>query len=289
MEQSPYDLKQQVGHDNHVQSGFHITTVGHAASNLALGTNKLSVYPIEHVGYLDSEINDDVTTHTVEGTDGAGNSYSVAMNVSNAIRATWLPLQSNRLSPPNVRRGERVLLWQYGDSDEYYWTTTGLDDCLRRLETVIHAYSDTQDESVKVLTPDNSYWLEVSTHKKNITLSTCKADGEPFAYTIQVNTKDGAFVIVDDTGNLFELDSENEQFTLKTASGGILKLTGEDFDLLVKSVNIQTDQYTVNAKKSQINSDTAFTGGLTSNGRNISDSHGHKNVTRGNSTTGSVV
>lgn len=274
MKENQFNVKQRVGYENHTETGFHIVSVGHAASNLELGTNKLAVFPIEQLGYLDDEINDDITTETVTGTDHFGNSYSVPMNISNGIRAVWLPLGSNRLSPPNVRRGERVLLWQYGDDDEYYWSTIGLDDYLRRLETVIYAFSATKDESVRKLTPDNSYWIEVSTHRKNITLSTTTINEEPYAYKIQLNTKDGALVIADDAGNLFELDSSKNKFTLKNADNQSLVLEGKTLK--------------INANKIEIKGDTSFAGKLTSNKKDISDGHTHTGVERGPNKTGKV-
>ena len=114
-------------------------------------------------------------------------------------------------------RGERVLLWRYADTDQYYWTTLGMDDYLRKLETVVYAFSDTKDESVKVLTPDNAYYLEISTHKKLVTFSTAKSDGEPYAYTFQFDTAAGRVTLADDVGNYMELDSKNTSITLENA------------------------------------------------------------------------
>lgn len=53
----------------------------------------------------------------------------------------------------------------------------------------MYAWSNTQDEAVKILDETNTYYFQISTHLKLVTFSTSKSDGEPYAYTIQINTK----------------------------------------------------------------------------------------------------
>ena len=119
------------------QSLFHVYTIGRAASNRKLSSPLLEVYPIEHFGYLDGEINSDPTTTKASGVDANGKAYTTSVTTTNSIQATWIQWGSNRTTPPDVRRGERVLLWRYADTDQFYWTTLGMDDYLRRLETVV--------------------------------------------------------------------------------------------------------------------------------------------------------
>ena len=123
-------------------------SIGHAASNLPLDSNMLEVYPVEEVGYTDGEINDHQETIEMTGIDAQGNEYSDVIKTSNSVLAEWLPWGSNRYTAPNVRRGEKVMLWQYAEVDKYYWTIMGTEDHLRRLETVIYNFSNTRDESV---------------------------------------------------------------------------------------------------------------------------------------------
>lgn len=202
-----------------IESLFHIHSFGYAAENKELDSMILEVYPVETIPYVDGEIVSFKDKITSEGEDADGNKYAVESLVSNSMKATWIPFGSNRRSAPDVRRGERLLLWRYGDVDQYYWSTCGLDDVLRRLETVFYAWSNTRDESVKVIDETNSYYFNISTHLKLVTFATTKSDGEPFAYTIQVNTKDGVITVADDIGNYIQLDSADKRITLENADG----------------------------------------------------------------------
>lgn len=200
-------------------SVFRPYSLGIAGENLKLGSHTLEVVPVEVVGMVDGELTSEMSELLDKGVDGEDIEYTVKVKASITIKAQWMPFGSNRQTPPNVRRGERVELYRVADSDQFYWRTLGLDDGLRRLETVVFAFSNTRDESVKRLTPDNSYYMEISTHTKQITLKTNKSDGEPFAYTLQVNTKAGAVTIADDYGNFFEMDSKERRLQLKNRDG----------------------------------------------------------------------
>lgn len=196
-------------------SEFRFVSTGVAAANKKRGSMTLEVTPLELVHFLDGEIISNLQDLEDAGVDGMGDEYTVRVSTANSVEATWLQHGSNRRTPPDVRRGERIFLFQYGDSDVYYWISAGLDDELRRLETVVWAFSNTRDEGVRELTPDNSYYVEISTHDKHITIQTNKNDGEPFGYTIQLNTRTGVFTLADDVGNFFELDSPKTKWTMK--------------------------------------------------------------------------
>lgn len=238
---------------------FHIHSVGRAAANKEPKTPALEIFPMETLSYVDGEITDLVQNVTVEGEDAFGEVYQDVLKSSNSIEAAWLPFGSNRVTPPDIRRGERVLLWKYGDTDQYYWASTGLDDYLRRLETVVYAFSDIPtNEDVKALDPTNSYYFEISTHKKMITLSTCKKNGEPFAYKFQFNLEKGIVILMDDVGNYFEMDSRERSIIMRNADKSILSLDKMDallsadnsISLKTKTYKLDCDTATTNAKTS---------------------------------------
>ncbi len=241
-------------------SKFHIHSVGIAAENKKLGSNEIEVFPQEQISYIDGELNSTRGSLEDEGVDAFGQKYKVKIETSNCLTASWLPFGSNRQTPPDIRRGERLLIWRYADVDKYYWTSTGLDEYLRRLETVVYAWSDTKDETVKVLTPDNSYYIEISTHKKHVTFATAKANGEPFKYTFQFNTKDGAVTLADDAGNYFELDSAERKITLHNGDDSFITvdkrtIVGEAAD----SITFKTKAFTVNSETTTVNAGSTIT------------------------------
>lgn len=289
-------------------SKLFIRSVARAAINLPLKSNMLEVIPLEEVGYADGELSDERGVIEAAGIDADGNSFNVKMETSNSIVAEWLPLDSNRVDAPNIRRGERVLLWQFGDTDKYYWTPTGFDDNVRRLETLICRLSNTIDETDKTVKPDNSYWFEMSTHTKQITLATSKSNGEAFAYTIQIDTKGSRVTITDDTNNFIELSSADKKITLHNADATHVVLDKTNMILTAKdNITVTCKNFVVKSTTTTITSgSTSIEGGtatmkgtynvlgdmnfkavLTSNGKDISSSHTHKN-SGGSGTGGSV-
>ena len=190
------------------KSKLHIVSVGIAAHNKPLDSTELHVIPIELTPFADGDVRAAIESVDASGINKDGLEYTVRVKSASALTASWFPFgSSNRVTPPDVRRNEHVLIWQYADVDKYYWTPMGMDDDLRRLETVIYAFSATKDEAEELDPSSNMYSLEVSTHGKNITLHTTTADGEPYEYTIQLDTGYGKLTVTDNIGNTITLDS----------------------------------------------------------------------------------
>lgn len=194
---------------------FRIVSIGIVAENKAMFAKEVDVTPIESMSMLDGEIKSNPTAVESEGVDAHGKSFATRATVDSTVTATWLPWGSNRVTPPDVRRGERVYLWQSADADKYYWTSSGLDDRLRKLETAIFAFSASSNETDSGIDVDKCYFIEISTHQKLITLKTSSANGEPNEYTFQFNTGEGVVTLADDVGNYFELDSQERKLTLQ--------------------------------------------------------------------------
>lgn len=199
-------------------------SIGQVAENKALNSKEIQVIPIEAMTMLDGEAKSNPGFMEDSGIDSKGTSYASKTIVDNVLTATWLPVSSNRMTAPDVRRGERVLIWQYADADEYYWTDLGWDYHLRKKETVRWAISATEDENETEFNPENCYYVEVSSHNQTITLSTTKKLGEPFAYTFQFNLKAGVVVLSDDAGNYIEFDSKETQILLHNMEGTEISL-----------------------------------------------------------------
>lgn len=273
------------------KSLFHIVSIGYAAENLEIGSKELKIYPPEFLGYLEGEINQDSATEEVSGKDYFGREYKASATITNCLKAKWLQWGSNRQTPPNIRRSERVVIWRYGNSDKYYWTAYGEDDHLRRLETVIWTFSDTKDESVTALTPDNSYYFIISTHRKEVTFGTAKSDGEPFKYVVQFDTKTGVLTIADDVGNHIELNSALTRITVENADKSGIELTkkivniysSDQINMKTKALSIDVATMSVKASSSityksptfSINANISTMGTFTNNGTNISSTHRH--------------
>lgn len=224
---------------------------GIVARNKAPSSFTIEVTPTEDLPMVDGEITDNVTTTSGAGTDSSGASYEAASTQSLTLTAEWLPLGlGNRQTPPDVRIGEQVMIYQFGDADKYYWVTTRTDLSLRRLETVIYAFSAYAKEGG--YTPDNTttYVFGVSSHAKKIWLSTSMANGEPYAYELSFDLENGFFRIVDNIDNQISLDSENHIVRLQNADGSFFELNKNVLNCFAADeMNWETDKWKLKARE----------------------------------------
>lgn len=301
------------------QSMLRMVSVAKSVENKAIGEHYLEVTLLEDTMFLDGEVLPNPTDVQGSGVDRDQKAFDVKVTTANSIRAKWLPFGTNRVTPPDIRRGERIHVYQFGDADQYYWVCPGMDDHLRKLETVVFAISATQKESDTKLNPDNCYVMEWSSHTKQITLTTSKANGEPFAYTAQFNLADGCFTLADDDSNFWELDSQERRLTFMNKDESVVKLDKKEIfihsadlvDIETKVLNITCKE--LNAKADVANIDFkqtnwkgnetrqgnvthsgnysqngvfANSGDITHMGKSIGIGHTHGNGNNGSPTTG---
>ena len=247
-------------------SVFRVVSTGQVLENLKIGERVISVKLIEHDPFTDGETKEVAESLEVEGEDDSGNAYSLSVLASNSVEATWLPLgKTNHKVAPNVRRGERVQIWQSGDEDAYYWTELGLDHDLRRGETVVLAFSNRFDnEDDAPLTMDDCYFIEVSTHLGHFLLQTSKSNSEEFKYRVELSTKQSQFVVEDDQQNHILMDSKNKLLRLHNSDGSFLELNKKNISIYAqdsisavakrtiamqaKTVNIKADNCNIDAE-----------------------------------------
>jgi hypothetical protein len=226
--------------------GFGIVSV-----DKALSTNVIEVTIVEDNPMADGLLTDNATQYTASGTNAAGQSYQESLTQTNTVSATWMPMGSNRMTSPDVRYGERVAIYRMGDSDAYYWTDIGVDSNLRKLETVVYAWSGTQDESSPT-DASSSYFLEVSTHTKMMHLHTSQANGELCGYDVQINPGTGKIQIQDTIGQVFLFDSINHIVQMQNVDGTVFQINKQNltvvvpdtFNIKAKNLNLLIGQQT---------------------------------------------
>lgn len=229
-------------------SQLKIYSLGIVAANKKLSTRDIEVTPVEDLPMSSGELTDNAVPCKAAAADQAGNAYSVEVTSSATVKATWLPMcGSNRMSAPDVRRGETVALYRFGDTDRFWWTTLRDDMYLRKLETVIYAFSATKDENA-TNDASNMYFLEISTHNKLVHFHTSNANGEPFVYDIQINTGEGYISIQDDTGNYFLFNSKERQLEMVNIDGSKVEINKTLANIFTNdSVNLKTATFNIDA------------------------------------------
>lgn len=239
-------------------SVFRPISIGIVTENKALMAHDIKVTIPEITPFLDGELKSEPTKHEAEGIDADGNAYREEIVSDNCIIATWLPRGGNRQTPPNVRRGQRVHVYQVGDTDKYYWEYFGADDGMFRLETIVLAINNNPEvESEDTVDLSNCYYLEISTHAQHVTFQTCKSNNEPFAYTFQLNTKDGSFTITDDIDNFITLNSPDHIIRIQNTDGTWAEVNRKNINAYApdsitmvaeKNITFQCQVFTVEAK-----------------------------------------
>lgn len=246
------------------QSSFQLYSIGIVANNKELNSNWIEAFPVEDAMGLSGELTDHLYEFKSRGKDGYGNQYETNVKTAATIKCIWLGMgDSNRMTPPDVRRDEMVRIYRVADSENYYWDVMGASFAQRRLETVVHAYSATKEENVE-LNEENSYVTEVSTHKKLVRLiHTTMANKEPFAYDIFVNTDVGQVVIKDNIDNMFVLNSKDNHIYMVNNNKTLVEIKQDDVLIKAnKSVSIITKDFKVKAN-TEMTGNTDVTGRLT--------------------------
>ena len=267
-----------------------VYSIGKVAKNLEPGSDIIEVIPIEDMPMLDGELTSNATTYAANAASSSGENYSVELQATATLSAHWLPVgQANRLTCPNVRRGEEVVIYRFGDADMYYWNTTRNDLRFRKLETIVFGISATSDEDAEP-NADNTYIAEFSTHKKLLHLHTTKANGEPFEFDITLDTGNGIFEMKDDIGNRFFWNSGQNHIRFENSVGSFLELLGNvinqhsdsEWNATTGTANFTFDQFNIKAT-TEHDGDITHKGNLDRTGNTSLD--GSLSVVGGNEAT----
>lgn len=155
---------------------------------------------------------------------------------------------------PNVHKNELVLLIALGGDSDMMWIPIGSNPEVR-LNEVLRFFVNNKNERTEETSGDTAYVLEVDTRngQKMFRFYSNKNQGEAFAYQLFIDITNGQVWLQDDVGNLFNLDSELQQWVLKIKEG-------DQITMWPKNVTVDTVTYTVNATdKVEFNTkDTVF-------------------------------
>ena len=219
-------------------SEFKFYSYGIVANNKKRDSYEIEVSPIEDIPFADGELTSHVNKYATKGINSDDGCFETEVKATNSIKATWLPMgEANRRTAPDVRRGESVAIYRFGDSDKYWWNTMKNESKIRRAETVVYAYGATTKEGGE-LNANNCYFMEFSGHDGHITLQTSKANGEYASYIFQLNGKVGTATLVDDLGNEIVMDTSQDTIELNHHKGNSIKLNNDNTNVYVAKEHI---------------------------------------------------
>ena len=163
----------------------------------------------------------------------------------------WCGLNNpNRYTPPNVCKGEKVIIFKYSNADLYFWDTIGFELNLRKEDHVLDVYSNKKtidDGNVKSGVDEDiedAYYILKSPKNNIIKIHTSDTNGELTTYDITIKTDDGYLEVVDGRDNSIKLDSSLDSLTLKT---------NLMVNVISTTVNVAAAAVTIKSAKCSIN------------------------------------
>lgn len=218
---------------------FKLFSVGIAGKSKEKNSNWLEVYPIEVFPTIDG------TLASTENVEAKCYSYSkdaidVKIRRENTVKARWVGLAAgNRVSAPDVMQGETVLLYRYAGNDEFFWDTVLVEPDLRKRERALYFWSskeNIQKEGENVFS--KGYTFIVDTYDKHVGLHTSMSDEEKVAYDIQLDTKNGVFLLKDSNNNGISIQSEEGILGINMAKDMNVKI-GNDTNIEIGNDQIE--------------------------------------------------
>lgn len=232
------------------KSKLEFYSLGMVAQDIAENSFEVEVFPMEITTAKGGDLNAPSTANT-SSVSSTGEHSNTVVDRNRNIKATWLALgASNRITPPNVSKGETVMIYNYAGTDKYYWVTMDNEMDLRQNEKATFFFSNKKGVVTDGLL-EKSYYFTVDCINKFIRLFTNKNDGEYTTWDVSINTEKGVMSIKDGKGNFIELDSSKDKLTITTL---------KDVEVNTKfTVVNSTDKVTVNTKVAEVNASESAT------------------------------
>jgi len=228
-------------------SKLHRYSIGIVIEDNLLNKSVIKIYPIEKLFIDGEDLNKNVTLKTTLNTKSMKDDIDktddteyieyiegkevISIDKTKFLYCTYLNRTNNSLLPVNVCKGEKVVIFRYGNSDEFYWSVENSDLKYRKEEHVVHSYSDKDklDETEDEI--EDRYTFTISTRDKHISLHTTDKYGEYTTYDFKLDSKNGILNILDGKSNEFILDSTKDKVSLHIEGNKAkydLEIAGDD-------------------------------------------------------------
>ncbi len=212
----------------------------------------IKAYPISTIPTASGELSLDeiLVTATSDLLDG---NINVVVNKSNNIECEWLNQgDSNRLTAPDVCKGEIVFIYNFHGQDKYYWDTVFNKPEFRKREKVLYFFSNKGEIDDSEGHMSKGYFLLVDTINKKLHLHTAENDGEFTSFDLSLDTQKGSLLVIDGRGNSMEIASHEDGFIVNTNS----HVTVNTKSAIVNAENevkVTTKQCTIISEQCDIN------------------------------------
>jgi hypothetical protein len=219
--------------------------------------------------------------YTSYGLDRIGNAYSSTITVDKAVDATWLR-EGNRVTAPDVIRGEKVQIYRNDTDDKLYWSELGVGSAFqrRKQETIVHAIGADDSPGDKTEhTSDNCYTLTTSGHKKIIVLDMPEVPGSKGHIRVTLDHANGEALI--EIKDVVTIKATSEyQASIQINGGASLEMDNGDVSIKFDKITLEGSEADFKIGKSNWKGDLEHKGNINNSGTIISnnvsvDKHEH--------------
>lgn len=226
---------------------------GVVAENSVYGQeNVILVHPIDLFPHMEGRvgINDEVLT--------SKNAPNV--DVSSTITAYWWNTEGNRITAPQLIKGERVSLFKMKNDPNVYFQTLGKDYNKRTRETVVLAFgakNKDKDYTDYPIDSENSYTQIYDGVNGLIETRMTKDNNEKRGWLVQANGKDGIYLISDQEGNHIQINGPEDFIEIINNADTVIQLDKDKIHIKSnKEINIETETMNIQSKTINIKCET---------------------------------
>lgn len=231
--------------------------------------------------FTDGDVISSEEKYTVHGEDRLGRTYSASISADKVVTATWLR-EGNRVTAPDVERGEKVGVYRNDNDENFYWKWLGVGDTFqrRKQETIVIAIAaDGSTDEKTQHTTDNCYTLTISGHKKVAVLDMPKVAGAKGHMRITLDQESG--IINSEIIGVSSIKQSSDGYINASINGGAeLDMNQGDITLKFDSIKLEGSKAEFNIGKTNWAGDANHKGNFTNTGKmtsnNVSvDKHEH--------------
>lgn len=188
--------------------------VGTVAATKQTGTKEIMVHMPKNSPMADGRTVAQVESKEESAVNAAGEPIKVSTMISNVRPAKWNAFgEPNRLTPPDVREGSQVALYQVSGQSTIYWTTNGFSGETHRLETVVWGFqaNPTLDENTE-FNVDNFYTITADTRSGFMAVRTSQGNSEKSGFEVKLDGGNGRVEVVGSNKSGIIMDDFNSKF-----------------------------------------------------------------------------
>lgn len=202
--------------------------IGVVAENSKYGEERnIFAVPLRLVPNVKGELGFTPYEITTSGIDAKGMSYLDKIKSQSAVTATWWSTESNRITPPQLRKGELVRLFKEEGDDRIFFSPSNQNLNLRHQETVITAVAaKPMDDHKDIIESNagNTYSQTMDGVNGLCEIRMADANGEVSPWILQMDGKKGIFTLTDQKNNIITVDTTRTTISLTNADRSTVTL-----------------------------------------------------------------